>query len=423
MSISSDRNLSFAENQKSRFILVYGLIGFISTILLLVFAAIGNPATDVAFFYAVAVAIPTLGFTAFFAFKKNIPVASYLALFSLLQGCFGSLTLEFGPFLSLLMVFVLSAIFITINQLQIILAYASLGLTIVTKILIETNTLTVQSMPSSNMNDESMVYISLFMLSVFIYAYIVNSFLNRGLKSSEELRETSYQLEETLKVKDRLVALISHDLRGPIGNMSLLLKGFREKKIPISEEAIGVLAQTTESSNELIENLLQWSSIQQDESMIRQELFSVRDCVEDCINLLQIMAKNKHIGVNNDCDQKATGFADRSMIATAIRNLLVNAIKYSDDNGQIRIWTESEKESVTVKIEDHGIGLSPGLLENLFVENKHESKRGTSNEKGSGLGLMITKDFINLNNGQIGAESVEGEGSLFWFTIPMKVPN
>ncbi|XOV93577.1 MAG: sensor histidine kinase [Bacteroidota bacterium] len=420
MPAMSNDSLSYSDALKGRFIFFFGAIGFTTTTTLLLYLLLTDPFADLPFFIALCVASPTLGLTTYFAYKKKPFLASSLAMFASFLGCVGGLNLLFPEFITLMMIFVLSAMFISIRKGQMILFYTILVMTVTMKILVEWNVLSLSFIRHSNLNHESIVYISMFSFSIFSYALFVNFMINRGLLSSERLVETSGQLEETVKVKDRLIALISHDLKNPIGNIAIIVTGIQKGTIPVTPDILNMLNDTSARASKLIENLTQWSAVQQWEKMIRKEDFKLAECVEDTIGLLNIMSTQKKIEIVNNCDENAMINADRSMISTVIRNLLSNAIKFSNESSSIVVTTKSEEGFVKISITDSGVGLSTEQLNRLFQDNKdYYSRPGTRDEKGSGLGLIISKDFVKLNGGEIGVVSEEGKGSVFWFSIPV----
>jgi len=420
MSTDQNTKIPYSQNLKCKFILVFGIIGGLTTSSLFLYFLYTDPFANASFFYALCLAVPLLYATIYFAYKKKPAVASYLAMIASIIGCIGSLSLFFASFLTLIMIFVLSAMFLSIHEKKTIVFHSIIVLTVVIKILAELRLFSSAFIPHSDLDRESVMYICMFLVSIFSFAFIVNYLINRGLQSSEKLLETSSQLAETLKVKDQLITLISHDLKSPIGNITMIVKELQKKTLPVTSEVLDMLTDTSTKASGLIENLTRWSAVKQDETMIRKEVFNLYDCVQENIDLLHIMWTQKQIEIINNSDREAVVEADRSMISTVIRNLLSNAIKFSYDQGTIEIRTEVNAESIHTSILDFGVGLMPDHQRKLFMDHKdYGSIPGTSNEKGSGLGLLISKDFVTLNGGEIGVESELGKGSRFWFSIPV----
>ena len=420
MSIDQNNVIPYSQSLKCRFILVFGMIGSVTTTSQFLYLIITDPVPNTAFFYTLCFAAPLLYITTYFAYKKRPLTASYLAMIVSILGCFAALNLIFAAFLTMIMIFVFSAIFISIRRDQMVIFYLSMISSAVIKILVELKVFSISFIPHSSLDNESILFICMFLFSVFTYAFIVNYLINRGLQSSEKLIDTSAQLEETLKVKDQLITLISHDLKNPIGNISMIANEIQRKTLPITPEVLDMLKDTSTKASNLIENLTRWSVVKQDETMVRKEIFNLHECIQENIDLLNIMSRQKQIAIINNCHNKADVNADRSMISTVVRNLVSNAIKYSHDNGKIEIETEINKDYISTSIQDFGVGLTAEHRNKLFQNHKeYASVPGTSNEKGSGLGLLISKDFVTLNGGEIGVESELGKGSRFWFSIPV----
>ncbi len=420
MAADQHEHLSYSLDLKCRFILVFGAIASITTSVLFLYLVLTDPFANISFLYALSFAVPLLYATTYFAYKKRPSIASNLAILASVLGCFGSLTLLFAPFLTLEMIFVLSAMFISIDRKQSIVFYFFIVLTVVIKILAELKLFSVVFIPHSDLDKESIFYICMFLFSIFSYAFIVNYMINRGLQSSEKLIETSSQLKETLKMKDQLITLISHDLKNPIGNITMIVKEIQRKTLPVTPKVLELLNDTSSKASELIESLMQWSAVKQDNTMIRVEDFKLSDCVAETIGLVQIMSSQKEIKIANNCDKDVIASADRRMISTVVRNLLSNAIKFSHNKGTIKLSSNADQDFIIIHIEDSGVGLSQEHQQKLFLDgNENASNPGTSNEPGSGLGLIISKDFVALNGGDIGVESELGKGSRFWFRIPI----
>ncbi len=424
MSIDQNNAIPYSTSLKCRFILVFGMIGSLTTTSQFLYLIITDPIPDTAFFYSLCCAAPLLYITTYFAYKKRPLTASNLAMIVSILGCFAALNLIFAAFLTMIMIFIFSAIFISIRRDQMVIFYVSMILAAIIKILVELRVFAISFIPQSDLDNESILFICMFLISVFTYAFIVNYLINRGLQSSERLIDTSAQLEETLKVKDQLITLISHDLKNPIGNISMIVKEIQRKTLPVTSEVLDMLSDTSTKASNLIENLTRWSVVKQDETMVRKEIFNLYECIQENIDLLNIMSRQKQIEIINNCNKEADVKADRSMISTVIRNLVNNAIKYSHDKSKIEIDSTIKSAYIHTSIHDFGVGLTPEHQQKLFLNNKdYNSIPGTSNEKGSGLGLIISKDFIDLNGGNIGVDSKIGKGSTFWFSIPIAENN
>jgi len=168
---------------------------------------------------------------------------------------------------------------------------------------------------------------------------------------------------------------------------------------------------------DLLNNLLEWSSSQTGKLKICSENFFLKSIVDDTIDLLNDYAKKKNITVLNEIPGQIKVFADKNMISSVIRNLFSNAIKFTRD-GNVRITAKDVNTFVECTITDTGVGIKPENIKKLFRLDTEFSTPGTANEKGSGLGLILCKEFVERNNGEIYVESEKGKGTGFMFKLP-----
>ncbi len=236
------------------------------------------------------------------------------------------------------------------------------------------------------------------------------------------LVESQKKLKELNDTKNMLFSIIGHDLRGPIGN----LKSFIELIIDQPDyddtqqlkRTLQVLLSSTTTTFELLENLLLWAKSQQNEVVFLPENFDLHQIVEMNMALVSGMAKNKDITIQNQIPVEKFIHADKNMIMTVIRNLITNAIKFTERGKNIYLSLIENSSSITISIKDEGVGIAPNVSNMLFNSKEHYTTIGTSGEKGTGLGLLLCKDFIKRHNGKIWVESEIGKGSEFKFTIP-----
>jgi signal transduction histidine kinase len=244
----------------------------------------------------------------------------------------------------------------------------------------------------------------------------INSLL---LQHQEEMEKRSSELEQLNQVKDKFFSIISHDLRSPInalaGLMDLLDKGAIEShELPI---AIKELRTRFNHTRSLMNNLLDWTVLQMDKMNLQAGNVELKNIVDENIELLGSI-QNKKIKMVNAVPGNANGYADSNTINLVIRNLLTNAIKFTNDGGEITIAAEAKGNDWEVSVRDNGIGMSADIQKKLFDKINPYSTRGTANEKGTGLGLILCKEFVEKNGGRIWVESEENKGSTFWFTLP-----
>ena len=241
-------------------------------------------------------------------------------------------------------------------------------------------------------------------------------------KTEEALRESETKLRELNAQKDKFFSIIAHDLKSPfnaiVGFSELLMEQINEKNYEGIHEYAKIISQSSMRAMDLLMNLLEWSRAQSGRMLFIPENMKLVDLIEENILLFQGIARQKSITINKLLPDKITVFADESMIGTVLRNLISNAIKFTSQGREINISAEKRLKEVLVSVSDNGIGIAPQRLEKLFRIDEGDSTRGTNDEKGTGLGLILCKEFIENHGGTIGAESKEGKGSTFYFSLP-----
>lgn len=236
------------------------------------------------------------------------------------------------------------------------------------------------------------------------------------------LAESQSYLKELNAQKDKFFSIIAHDLRSPfnaiLGLSQHLLDLIEEKDYEDIEKIGRVLFQSSERAMNLLMNLLEWSRTQTGRIELNPEPFSIKDLVEEIVPVFEDIAQKKSVGIESSVNEFLSIYADKHMIGTVIRNLINNAVKYTGRNGIVKISAKHHQAGVTVSVKDNGVGIPIERLDKLFRIDTSESTPGTANEKGTGLGLILCKEFVERNGGIIWAESIVGSGSVFYFTIP-----
>lgn len=244
--------------------------------------------------------------------------------------------------------------------------------------------------------------------------------LTTAKKDALIAREQAIELEKVNQLKDRIFSIIAHDLRGPLVNLSEVLKMVSYNQITDEEfkTLSPVLSKDIIYTTDLLENILHWSRSQLKGFGISKEFFNVRNVIINEINYHLPSATLKNIKILHDVFPHEVAYADVLMFQIVIRNILTNAIKFCNEGCEISITAAYQKNGMLkVSVKDTGIGIPKTTLEKLFKE-ENISSRGTKNEKGTGLGLMICKDFMQRNNGEITVESEIGVGSTFNLMLP-----
>lgn len=244
-------------------------------------------------------------------------------------------------------------------------------------------------------------------------------------KAEQEIHIKNMELQKVNSEKDKFFSIIAHDLKSPfnsiVGFSELLVEKANENDL----DGIKVFADTILKSAQrvlgLLNNLMVWSLSQTGRMIFNPESFNLTDMVDENIELFYDIAAQKEIHITKKIVDKITIYADNSMISTVLRNLISNAIKFTPSGGTIIISAIKSQNEVTVSVKDSGIGISEDSMERLFRIDENFSTRGTQNEQGTGLGLILCKEFVENHGGRIWIESKHGEGSVVIFTLPTNV--
>lgn len=239
-------------------------------------------------------------------------------------------------------------------------------------------------------------------------------------KSADMIREYSSALEKANAAKDKLFSVISHDLRGPVGSVHTLLELliqniFNEDE---KEEFLKDAERSVKSILELLETLLHWARSQQNRIEYSPERIDMTELIQENISLLRNAAKNKSIRLTAEICEPVYAYADRDTMTTVLRNLISNAVKFTPESGEISISATSGENQVEITVKDSGIGISRENVKKLFTIDRSVVRHGTNREKGTGLGLVMCKEFVDKNRGNIRVETRVGKGSSFIVTLP-----
>ncbi len=237
------------------------------------------------------------------------------------------------------------------------------------------------------------------------------------------LSESEQELQTLNKSKDRIFTVVAHDLRNPVaavtGFSELLYENFEEFTVETQKEYLLQIVQGTKRIQNLLENLLIWARTQMKAIKFEPEVLNIKGVVAACVKELKTNLDHKKVSCQVKIERGSTVYADKAMIHTVFRNLIINAIKFSFPGGKIWISSEMKGEICNITVADEGIGIQQEIQEKLFDANEVVSTPGTTGESGSGLGLVICKEFLDKNEGGIRVESEPGNGSSFIVTLPM----
>jgi PAS domain S-box-containing protein len=245
--------------------------------------------------------------------------------------------------------------------------------------------------------------------------------INEQIKNEEKIKEINTELTESNKTKDKFFSIISHDLRGPLSGLMQLLEILADEYNSLEEQEkfklISEAATSAKKTYNLMENLLEWSRVQSGKMEYQPERINLIQLINDVISLYNQNIKNKKINLEMRMGKNISVFTDKKIIQTVLRNLISNAIKFTYPNGTISITAEKNHDFVIMKIRDTGVGISEE--KNLFRLDVSHSTKGTEDESGTGLGLILCKELVERQGGKIWIESKINEGSTFYFTIPL----
>ena len=246
---------------------------------------------------------------------------------------------------------------------------------------------------------------------------------DRLKRSTDEIKKQADHLKEMNAAKDKFFSIIAHDLKNPFSVLlsvtEALLEGFSQMSDEEKNVAIQRINKSANLLFNLLDNLLQWSMAQTGRIIFHPEKADLRTVVFGTASLLRMNAENKLINMSSDIPEQSYVNADVDMVKTVIRNLLSNAIKFNKEGGKVEVRAKKKKKYYEISVSDSGIGLSKEDQEKLFRIDVKNKSIGTSKEKGTGLGLILSKEYIEKNGGRIWVESEPGKGSHFIFTLPV----
>lgn len=243
-------------------------------------------------------------------------------------------------------------------------------------------------------------------------------------KQKNILEQQRKELQELNETKDKFFSIIAHDLKNPfntvIGLSDLMVQRFDSySKEKLKEFSIQI-NRFSNDAYDLLENLLQWSRSQTNRINIVRDKINLYAFIEDIIGFCNYKSQCKNINLENKINKNIVVFTDKNLLSTILRNLINNAIKFTEKDGQIEIFSEKQNGFIKIHIKDDGIGMSEESLEKLFTQNSNISTEGTNSEKGTGLGLILVKEFVDKCGGELQVQSEINNGSDFSFTLPLK---
>jgi signal transduction histidine kinase len=243
---------------------------------------------------------------------------------------------------------------------------------------------------------------------------------NKLMEVKEEVEIQAEQLSKSNQAKDKIFSIVSHDLRSPLNSLRSVIGMVENNEMSVEElkHFVPELSKRIVHATDIAEELLHWSRSQMDVIEINPVEFDVEKMLVKKAGRFQQSARDKNIRIEIKIERPLKSvYADIDMVKTVLRNLVSNAIKFTSSGGVITLKAAQEGDVIKIRVMDSGTGISPENLSKIFSQHGFTTT-GTSNESGTGLGLMLCKEFIEKNNGKIWVESEWGKGSSFCFTLP-----
>ncbi|RLD70983.1 MAG: hypothetical protein DRJ10_19810, partial [Bacteroidetes bacterium] len=241
-----------------------------------------------------------------------------------------------------------------------------------------------------------------------------------------KLAESYKEIKLMNATKDKFFSIISHDLKAPFNGLlnlsELLYEQYEDFDNDKRKHFIKLIYESSKTTFDLVQNLLTWSVSQRKMIAYRPEHFSINQIISENVILLESQAHKKEISLTKDCGGETSILGDKNMISTVIRNLISNAIKFTQKEGTVEIGVKTRHgvSQHEIYVKDTGIGISEGKISQLFGIEHNCTTKGTEEEEGTGLGLILCKEFVEKNGGKIWVESEVGKGSSFMFTLPIR---
>ena len=266
--------------------------------------------------------------------------------------------------------------------------------------------------------------ISMFFLALilFFFYFQIKQKENRLEQANTKLIESKKELSTLNETKDRFFAIIAHDLRGSLTSFQGIGKVIKNHLQKDRLDRITLVADRIDDSarqlNNLLDNLLNWAVTQIGDFPFYPKKLNLRKEVEHVLDAFEETAQSKNINLAIEIPEDMTVLADQNGLSVVLRNLLSNAFKFTNDGGHVSVLAEEMENKVVISISDTGVGIAADKISSLFEIDDKKSTTGISGEKGTGLGLVLCKEFVNLHKGDISADSIVGSGSTFTFSLP-----
>lgn len=257
------------------------------------------------------------------------------------------------------------------------------------------------------------------------YVKILRDLTDRK-QSEDAIRKYVRELEELNTHKESVMAILSHDLRSPlsaiIGTAKYLKENFNKMKPDVVQEMLDLLYKLSLDELDMLDYLVEWARIKYASDAFSPSQINLTEYIDKVFETLSETASLKTINLNHEIEENTAVFADGKMLISIIQNIVSNAIKHTEKGGAITVSAKNTDDKIVVQVKDNGVGMSREILEKLFTPQMKSLSETRKLNKGAGIGLLLVKGFLEKNGGEIWVESTEGEGSSFYFTLPIEKP-
>ena len=312
-------------------------------------------------------------------------------------------------------------VFIVFNKMRVIIPVFLLQ---VVGYLLAAYTIIQRNPEVTNINSGVVIRIFIAFSTVFLILYFLRQETNAYQEEIEiknvQVSEDHDEIQKINFTKDKIFSIISHDLRSPIGSLQALLGMLNREQLSEQEfkKACAGLQKQIDQLKVSLDELLTWSKAQLHGINPEPEVLALKSLIYEVVTVNRPTARNKKIIITTNIPSEITAFCDPNMLRSVITNLITNAIKFTPVGGAISISCKNENATAKIAVEDTGLGIPKENLVKILSPTIHFTTRGTNNEKGTGLGLIMCREFIQKNNGSFEVESEDGKGSIFLLTLP-----
>jgi len=250
--------------------------------------------------------------------------------------------------------------------------------------------------------------------------------LTERKQSEDAIKKYIRELEELNTHKESVMAILSHDLRSPlsaiIGTAKYLKDNFQKMKPEDAQEMLNLLYKSSTDELDMLDYLVEWARIKYASDVFSPTNINLTELINKVFETLNETAHINTINLHHEIEPNTSVFADGKMLVSIIQNIVSNAIKHTDKGGSVKLEAKRKDDKIIVHVKDTGMGMSKELMEKLFTPQMKTLSEARKKNKGAGIGLLLVKGFLEKNDGEIWVESIEGEGSSFYFTLPIEKP-